>query len=78
MCGELVITAVDMIPPNTTLLKYDNPLLVTKNTDKKTPAVRNVHNTEAHTCFTIGIGLLKKGCVKLVQYDKIENMPIWV
>jgi len=30
-----------MIPPNTTLLKYDNPLLVTKNTDKKTPAVRN-------------------------------------
>jgi len=31
----------EMIPPNTTLLKYDNPMLVTKNTDKKTPAVRN-------------------------------------
>ena len=33
-----------MIPPNTTLLKYDNPLLVTKNTDKKTPAVRIQRN----------------------------------
>ena len=38
-----LITTGKMIPPNTTLLKYDNPLLVTKNTDKKTPAVRKQH-----------------------------------
>ena len=37
--GWLVVVLVKMIPPNTTLLKYDNPLLITKNTDKKTPAV---------------------------------------
>jgi len=34
-----------MIPPNTTLLKYDNPLLVTKNADKKTPAVRTINSS---------------------------------
>ena len=36
---------VKMIPPNTTLLKYDNPMLVTKNTEKKTPVVRNEYTT---------------------------------
>ena len=28
-----------MIPPNVSLVKYDNPVLVSRNTDKKTPRV---------------------------------------
>ena len=28
-----------MIPPNASLVKYDNPVLVSRNTDKKTPRV---------------------------------------
>ena len=28
-----------MIPPNASLVKYDNPALVSKNTDKKSPRV---------------------------------------
>ena len=28
-----------MIPPNASLLKYDNPVLVSRNTEKKTPKV---------------------------------------
>ena len=28
-----------MIPPNTSLLKYDNPVLVSRNTEKRTPKV---------------------------------------
>ena len=28
-----------MIPPNTSLVKYDNPVLVSRNTDKKSPRV---------------------------------------
>ena len=28
-----------MIPPNASLVKYDNPELVSRNTDKKTPRV---------------------------------------
>ena len=28
-----------MIPPNASLVKYDNPVLVSKNTEKKTPRV---------------------------------------
>jgi len=29
-----------MIPPNASLVKYDNPVLVSRNTDKKTPRAR--------------------------------------
>lgn len=29
-----------MIPPNNSLVKYDNPVLVSRNTDKKTPRAR--------------------------------------
>jgi len=29
-----------MIPPNSSLLKYDNPVLVSRNTEKKTPKAR--------------------------------------
>ncbi|ELT97186.1 hypothetical protein CAPTEDRAFT_153927 [Capitella teleta] len=29
-----------MIPPNSSLVKYENPVLVSKNTDKKTPRAR--------------------------------------
>lgn len=29
----------NMIPPNASLVKYDNPVLVSRNTDKKTPRV---------------------------------------
>lgn len=29
-----------MIPPNVSLVKYDNPVLVSRNTDKKTPRAR--------------------------------------
>lgn len=29
-----------MIPPNASLVKYDNPVLVTKNTEKKTPRAK--------------------------------------
>ena len=28
-----------MIPPNASLVKYDNPALVSRNTDKKSPRV---------------------------------------
>lgn len=28
-----------MIPPNASLVKYDNPVLVSRNTDKKSPRV---------------------------------------
>jgi len=31
-----------MIPPNTSLVRFDNPVLVTKNTEKKTPKVNFV------------------------------------
>ena len=30
---------IKMIPPNASLVKYDNPVLVSRNTDKKTPRV---------------------------------------
>lgn len=30
----------NMIPPNVSLVKYDNPVLVSRNMDKKTPKVR--------------------------------------
>ena len=30
---------VIMIPPNSSLVKYDNPVLVSRNTEKKTPKV---------------------------------------
>ncbi|KAF6024802.1 DNALI1 [Bugula neritina] len=29
-----------MIPPNSSLVKYDNPVLVSRNTEKKTPKSR--------------------------------------
>merc|ERR1711963_936006 len=29
-----------MIPPNASLVKYDNPVLVSRNTDKKTPRAK--------------------------------------
>jgi hypothetical protein len=28
-----------MVPPTSSLVKYDNPSLVTRNTDKRTPKV---------------------------------------
>ncbi|KAI8505805.1 PREDICTED: 33 kDa inner dynein arm light chain, axonemal [Branchiostoma belcheri] len=31
-----------MIPPNASLVKYDNPVLVSRNTEKKTPRARNL------------------------------------
>lgn len=34
-----------MIPPNASLVKYDNPVLVSRNTDKKTPRVCFNKNT---------------------------------
>lgn len=34
-----------MIPPNASLVKYDNPVLVSRNTDKKTPRVCFDKNT---------------------------------
>ena len=41
-----------MIPPSASLLKYDNPLLVSKNADAKTPKVgihTKLHTTEIAT-----------------------------
>jgi len=35
-----------MIPPNSSLVKYDNPVLVSKNTDKKTPKAKQLKTTE--------------------------------
>jgi dynein light intermediate chain len=35
-----------MIPPNASLVKYDNPVLVSRNTDKKTPRVCKVTTSE--------------------------------
>ena len=32
-----------MIPPNASLVKYDNPVLVSRNTDKKTPKVCKIN-----------------------------------
>jgi dynein light intermediate chain len=34
-----------MIPPNSSLVKYDNPVLVSKNTDKKTPKAKQLKTT---------------------------------
>ena len=34
-----VKNSIKMIPPNVSLVKYDNPVLVSRNTDKKTPRV---------------------------------------
>ncbi|CAC5387183.1 33 kDa inner dynein arm light chain, axonemal-like [Mytilus californianus] len=36
-----------MIPPNASLVKYDNPVLVSRNTDKKTPRARALKVTPA-------------------------------
>ena len=33
-----------MIPPNSSLVKYDNPVLVSRNTEKKTPKVSCISN----------------------------------
>ncbi|KAL3889789.1 hypothetical protein ACJMK2_002117 [Sinanodonta woodiana] len=36
-----------MIPPNASLVKYDNPVLVSRNTDKKTPRAKSLKVTPA-------------------------------
>ena len=38
-------TGLKMIPPNASLVKYDNPVLVSRNTDKKTPRVSPVFHS---------------------------------
>lgn len=38
-----------MIPPNASLVKYDNPVLVSRNTDKKTPRVCFDKNTSINS-----------------------------
>jgi len=43
-----------MIPPNSSLVKYDNPVLVSRNTEKKTPKSRALKVTS--TSPTPGIG----------------------
>ncbi|KAJ8020258.1 33 kDa inner dynein arm light chain, axonemal [Holothuria leucospilota] len=35
-----------MIPPNSSLVKYDNPVLVSRNTEKKTPRARALKTTQ--------------------------------
>ncbi|KAH8856061.1 33 kDa inner dynein arm light chain, axonemal [Schistosoma japonicum] len=35
-----------MMPPNVSLIKYDNPLLITKNTDKKSPGAATLKGTQ--------------------------------
>ena len=36
---KLSVKIGKMIPPNASLVKYDNPVLVSRNTDKKSPRV---------------------------------------
>ena len=36
---KLRVKITNMIPPNASLVKYDNPVLVSRNTDKKSPRV---------------------------------------
>lgn len=40
-CNNLGQISNKMIPPNASLVKYDNPVLVSRNTEKKTPRVSN-------------------------------------
>lgn len=44
-----------MIPPNASLVKYDNPVLVSRNTDKKTPRVCFDKNTSIANQFLFGL-----------------------
>lgn len=37
------LLAVAMIPPSDSLLKYDTPVLVSRNTEKRSPKVRTGH-----------------------------------
>jgi len=43
-----------MIPPNASLVKYDNPVLVSRNTDKKTPRARALKVSPAQQAASTG------------------------
>ena len=62
-----------MIPPNASLVKYDNPVLVSRNTDKKTPRVSK------STSFLAGENCEKKTEVECRlelerSYDSVQTM----
>ncbi|PIO39037.1 hypothetical protein AB205_0115580 [Aquarana catesbeiana] len=53
-----------MIPPADSLLKYDNPALISKNTDRKSPKV---------------IEILKKKTLVCLNYREwMENNQLWI
>lgn len=55
-----------MIPPNSSLVKYDNPVLVSRNTEKKTPKVSffATQRPARITIFPQPLELLSKHCYK--------------
>lgn len=45
-----------MIPPNSSLVKYDNPVLVSRNTDKKSPKARSLKVSQQQGATMAGTG----------------------
>ncbi|KAJ8321979.1 hypothetical protein KUTeg_000450 [Tegillarca granosa] len=60
---------MNMIPPNASLVKYDNPVLVSRNNDKKTPRARALKTSPAPPQQTGGPVPNPPGKQKLAPVD---------
>ena len=71
-----------MIPPNTSLVKYDNPVLVSRNTDKKSPRVSWYLSNMASsrwpfTCWTVCFQVVPLEISSFAVLNIVKNSVIF-